>query len=573
MKTRIFVLIFFSLCCSFYANTINDAQIISSNSYIYKDFQKLQNANKLFGFTQNTPISVGELKFYLQQFNYDDLDENSKTIYDSLHDYLYTTDSIIPVQDFELSMHPTINLEGYYKTNKELPWSFDYYFKDNFISLPLDIGFGKNFAMGTNIFFSKSYPAAQKEDNYFNIPIDIKNPGLTYKLIEFYYPSFAYAGFGKYNENWGYNVFISKQGKTIGNTLTGSIVYNSTFETDAFIEFDIFSKVFKFTTDVVQISSNRMDNIQQNNTERYLYFHQFDVRIFKNLKLSVMEGSLIANPFSIRFLNPLPFMHQFGGWINYVTKENQDIYSETNFCADFAYMLEYIPIKNLRIYGIYNQIEMQLPWERKNPKGRYYPNSIGFQTGLEYNLFLNDNYNLDFNLEVFYNSPFMYIKQTPSASLYRFRVDMQTGEKIYSWIGSPYGPDCLGGKFNIVLNTNNNWKLNFAYSLISKGENDISIFDKIINKDGTDYYDYYPSVKHALQTEDDETISKNALNMKISGIPQITNCFSLTGTYLINNSIEVSAQFLYNYLINYKHIKNINKNGIEIDFAITYKIM
>ena len=176
MKTKIFVLIFFSLCCSFYANTINDAQIIPSNSYIYKDFQKLQNANKLFGFTQNTPISVGELKFYLQQFNYDDLDENSKTIYDSLHDYLYTTDSIIPVQDFELSMHPTINLEGYYKTNKELPWSFDYYFKDNFISLPLDIGFGKNFAMGTNIFFSKSYPAAQEEDNYFNIPIDIKKP-------------------------------------------------------------------------------------------------------------------------------------------------------------------------------------------------------------------------------------------------------------------------------------------------------------------------------------------------------------------------------------------------------------
>ena len=42
-----------------------------------------------------------------------------------------------------------------------------------------------------------------------------------------------------------------------------------------YVEFDIYTRAVKFTMDVVQVSSNRMDNIQMDNTERYLYLHQF----------------------------------------------------------------------------------------------------------------------------------------------------------------------------------------------------------------------------------------------------------------------------------------------------------
>ena len=558
-----------------FAKTINDAQIIPSNSSVYKDFQLLQNANKQLGFTQNTPLSVGELKFYLRQFDYDSLDQNSQNIYDYLYDFLYTDNNIMTVPDFKLSINPRINLEFYYKSDKDIPWSFDYFYKDNFLSAPLDIGFANNFAMGADFYIGNSKIAAANKDNFWNIPVNLKNPADSYKSIEFYYPSFAYAGFGKYNENWGYNVFISKQGKTIGNTQTGSIIYNSTFETDAFVEFDIYSKLFRYTVDVVQISSNRMDNIQQNNTERYLYYHQADLRILKNLKLSVMEGSLIASPLSIRFINPLPFMHQYGGWKNYITEENKEIYGETNFCADFAVMFEYLPVNNLRLYGIYNQIEMQLPWERAGEWGRYDPNSIGFQGGAEYSIFF-ENYNtLNIEGEMFYNSPYMYIKQTPSASLYRVRRDMQTGKSIYSWIGSPYGPDSMGGIIKVSFDANKKWKAELEYNFVKKGKMDFSIFKA--NEKG--YYEYYPSVCYKLKQNGltDTTLTNDdlydiAMYLDISGIPQITHQIKLSGAYYINSHFDLNGQITYNHINNFNHIKNETKNGIELACSFTCRL-
>lgn len=567
-----------------YSKTINDSQVIPSDSSVYDDFLELQGLNKRLVFTNNTPLSVGELKFYLNQFDYDSMNSYSQELYDRIYDNLYEKEDITTIPGFELALHPTVNLEGYYKSNDDIPWSFNYFFHDNFISLPIDLGFGNNFAMGGNFFLGKSYFAAARNDSFWNIPLD-KNHTELHKLCEFYFPSFAYAGFGKYNENWGFNVHIAKQGKTVGNTLTGSIIYNSTFETDGYVEFDVYSSAVKFTMDVVQVSSNRMDKIQQDNTERYLYLHQFDVRIFKNLKLSMLEGSLIAAPFSLRFLNPLPFMHQSGGWLSYISPENKEIYKETNFCADFAYMLEYIPVRNLRLYGIYNQIEMQLPWERGSSWGRYYPNSIGIQFGADYTLALENNARLLFALEGFYNSPYMYIKQTPSASLYRARLDMQTKDYVYSWIGSPYGPDSAGGMFSFEYDSNKKWKAGLDYTLVVKGQNDFNLLDlenpKLTEKDsdGNQYYDYYPSIKYKLREKGkvndgmtNDEIYKEAINMSISGTKQISNQIKLKGTYFINPHFELNGQFVYNYIINNKHEKNKKDSGVELDLSVTYKI-
>ena len=579
MKKIICGLSIFVIICSFcFSKTVNDAQIIPSDSWIYDDFLELQSRNKLFVFVQNTPVCVGELKFYLKEFDYDRMDEYSKLIYDRLYDSLYEKDDITTIPGVQFSMHPQLNLEGYYKTNKDLPWSFNYYFRDNLISMPIDLGFGNNLALGADFFFGKSYIAAARNDNFWNVPID-KNHTQIHKLSEFYFPVFAYTGFGQYFENWGYNFHVGKQGKTIGNTLSGSIIYNSTFETDAYAELDVYSSAVKYSVDVVQVSSNRMDNIQMDNTERYFYLHQFDVRFFKWLKLSVMEGSLVCSPFSFRFLNPLIVMHQYGGWKDYMTAENKDIYGETNFCADFAYMLELIPIQNMRFYAIYNQIEMQLSYERGNGWGRYYPNSLGVQFGAEYSFALNDSSRLLFAAEGFYNSPYLYVKQTPSASLYRTRLDMQTKKYVNSWIGSPYGPDCAGGIFKTEYNAGK-WKAELYYTFVTSGQNNFSLFSKTIKtEDGQEYYDYYPSVRYKLRekgkTKDGVTndeLYDDAISMDVSGTKQISHEVRVKGTYFINNYFELNAQIVYNYVINNMNIKNKNDSGVELDLSVTYKI-
>lgn len=577
IKKIVSICITFLLCSALFSNVINDAQIIPPESPIYSDFLKLQANSKLFSFTNNTPLSVNELKFYLKQYDYDALDDYGKFLYDKLYKELYTKEDLFPnVPDFHLTVHPQLNLEFYYKTNKDIPWSFDYYFKDNIITAPLNIGYGDVIAMGGNFFLGKNHIAASRNDNFCNFPLNI-----TEKFdpldVEFYFPTFAYASFGKTYEYWGFNFQAGKQGKSIGQTLTGSIIYNKTFETDAYFELDFFTPIVKFTSDVVHVSSNRMDNIQQGaNTERYLYLHQFDIRLFKKIKFSILEASLVVNPFSLRFLNPIPFMHQFGGWLNYSTDENKNIYRETNFCADFAYMLEYSPVTNLRLYAIYNQIEMQLPYERGNSWGRYYPNSIGLQAGADYSFLLQNNDTLNFAAEFIYNSPYMYIKQTPSASLYKFRIDMQTKEKVYSWIGSPYGPDCIGGIFDIEYK-NPKFSAGLGYSLLVHGQNDISIFESMTD-DGK-YYDYYPSVEYKLRKEgyitdeDEEALYQKAMSMKISGIQQITNSVTVKGSYLFNEKFEINGQIIFDYIMNSKHQKNNNDFGVEFDIAFTYKIL
>lgn len=570
----------FALCLLFTsflnAKVINDGQIIPPESQIYEDFLKLEANSTIFSFTNNTPLSVSELKFYLKQYDFDTLDQDGQYLYNKIYEQLYEKEDLFPkLLDFHFTLHPQLNLEFYYKTNKDIGWGFEYYFRDNIITMPVNIGVGNNFAMGGNFFFGKNYIAASKPDNFWNFPFDVKNFSDVH-LFEFNFPTFAYASFGKTYDNWGYNLQSGKQGKTIGQTLSGSIIYNKTFETDAYFEIDIFTPIFKYTVDVIQVSSNRMDTIQNGtNTERYLYLHQFDIRFFKKLKLSMIEGSLIANPFSLRFLNPIPFMHQFGGWTNYGTTENLETYRETNFCADFAYILEYVPIKNLRLYGIYNQIEMQLPWERGNSWGRYYPNSIGLQLGVDYNLFFDNNNSLNMTAEFIYNSPYMYIKQTPSASLYRMRVDMQTKKEVYSWIGSPYGPDCIGGFLSFEYK-HTNFKAGLDYNILVHGENDFNIFES--KAPGTDVYDYYPSVEYKLRKdghatdEDEKQLYKKAMSLKPSGIQEITNSVSINGTYYLNNNFELSSRVLYKYITNFEHKKNNKKQGVEFDFAFTYKI-
>lgn len=566
------VILFFS--SPFFSQIINDTQIINPESEIYSSIKSLQMENKIFFFTQNTPISAGEIKYYLQQLDYDNLSENSKKKYSYITEKLLKKTNLLPDDSIQFYINPRINLEGYYKTNKNIPWSHDYNFIDNLITFPVKIGFSNYVSIQSDLFLGKNFPAMQKSNNYTNIPLKVKD-------LEFFFPKYAYGSVGQTFEKWGYNFHIGKQGKTVGDTLTGSILYNNTFETDAYGELSLYSDNLKYTFDIVQVSSNRMDNIQGDCTDRYMYIHQYDIRLLKKFKISLFEASLVTSPFQLRFINPLIFMHQYGGWAEKSTKNsngtyksNYDTYKETDFCAYFASMIEILPLSNLRIYGIYNQIELQLPWERSQQRGHYYPNSIGLQIGSEYNLILQNDQSLNFGIEGVYTSPYMYIKQTPSASLYRLRTDMQTKESVYSWIGSPFGPDCLGGQFRMNYKPNNKLEYELDYVITAKGSHDFDIF----NSTYEDIYSYYPSViwwlisEKGYQKSYDE-LYNDAITLKLSGIPVITNQICCKASYKLNEKIKLCGKIVYNHTLNFNHEENRKENGFEFSISSTFTLL
>ncbi len=602
MKRLFFILSFIFLFNNLiFTQVLNDSQIINPDSQIYKELNELQMNNQLFFFSQNTPMSAGEIKMYLRQMDYDNLSEYSKQLYDSICTQL-NKKNMLPYDNLQFDIKPRINIEGYYKTNKDISWSHDYFFKDNLITIPIKFGFGDLFSITSDIFVGKNQVVMQKNDSFTNIPFSFND-------LNFFFPTFAYGSFGKTYDDWGYNFHFGKQGKTIGNTITGSIIYNSTFETDGYAEFVIFSNWMKYTCDVVQVSGNRMDNVQTDNIDRYLYLHQYDFRLFKKAKFSVFEGSLVCNPMSLRFLNPLIIMHQFGGWSDYdwpakyadndtnnfmknPYKFYANKYRETNFCAIFAGLFELIPTSNLRLYGLYDQIEFQLPWERKHLRGRYMPNSFALQFGGEYNYITKNSSLLNFALEGVYTSPYMYIKQTPSASLYRFRNDMQSGGKIYSWMGTPFGPNSLAGQFRVKYQPAKKWNCEFDYLICAKGPKDFSIFEnysRFSNEteeggETIDIYYYYPTLKFYLiyygltdvftgkdySKENLDALYQDAISLGFAVAPEISNQFCVKANYNLTDKIDLSGKIIYELLLNVDNQVGNVKSGIELSLAFTY---
>ena len=105
------------------------------------------------------------------------------------------------------------------------------------------------------------------------------------------------------------------------------------------------------------------------------------------------------------------------------------------------------------------------------------------------------------------------------------------------------------------------------------------IFDKTFDDNGNKYYDYYPSVKFKLKKDhgahtdiSNDDLYKEAMNMKITGVPEYRNQISLKGKYKINNNFELNGQILFNYIINNNNIKNKTDFGTEAALSVTYNI-
>lgn len=578
----LFLSLFLSL--NVFAYDTNDTQFVKQGNWIYDALYILQNECKITSFIETTPISVGELKFYLNQIKYEKLSDNSKILYDKINSYLYTQSAIMKLDDFVLDFNLKLNPEFYFKRNTNnnlgednyIDWTFDYYYKDNIFTVPVFLGFSNYVTIESDMSYGKNFGASQDPYAFTNFPINDKMT-----QMEFLWPRYAYGSTGFFGENWGCTFAIGKEGLTIGNTRLGSIIYNNTFETDCYAQLNIFSKYFKYSLDSIQV-----DNL------KYLYLHQLSFRPFECFKFSAIEGSQINGPYQLRYLNPLMIMHSYSSWIENVTDTERDYYGENNFCAYLAFCFDYTPFSNLRIYGLFAQNEITFAKD-KNALASYAPTSIGFQFGVDYLIPLKESSYLTFNLEGIYTSPWLYIKQTPYSSLYRQRLDNLNddnnngaGKYICSWIGSPYGPDCCGFDFNFNYKKIDKFSFGFDYEFIMHGKNGFDMFydpNNFEDINGETICLLYPYPKNYYYTEGPGASESNAQQMRdecyesstnlwISGDPVFLNRFTLQMQYLFTKNLSIDAKVVYSMLFLNEHYSSRFGQGIEMDFAFTYNL-
>lgn len=558
MKVKVFILSLFIFIFTAFAKSGNSTQILPSGHWLYEDLFTICTECKKAQFLTNQPLSVGELRFYLKDIPYEELSYQGKALYDKVRDYLNTSDDFFPEQDLRLFLNLKLNPELYYKSNKDIDWSFNYNYRDFAVNIPVIIGFSDYFTIEPDLFIGKNYPATQNWWNFTNIPYSGNQ-------FEFLTPRFAYGSTGLTFDNWGVNFHVGKEGLQIGKAYAGSIIYNNTFETDAYFQLNLFTKWLKYTMDLVQVCNTK-----------FFYVHQLDIRLFNNLKFGMIEGSLLNSSFELRYLNPFMLMHQFGSWNDYgylMSAAESKLYGEGHFCAYLAFTLDYVPVKNVRLYGMYAQNEIQDLGGKPSDYDLSVPDSLGGQLGLEIKIPFANGYINNF-LESTYASPYLYIKQSPDWSLWRTRKDMQTGKQVESWMGLPYGPDSFAVKAGSSYREAR-FEFGFDYLFLIKGQNDTSIFFNKTSIEGEDIYTYYPSVEYKTAQNDEERLAarNKGRYMWMTGIPEFTNQFTVSGAYKFLETLEVYGQIAYSLVYNNSHEKGAFSQGAEVSVGVEWKIL
>lgn len=563
MKKNFCIILFIFLSFFTFAKSGNSTQVIKSGHWIYDDLEAICMDCKTEFFFETQPMTIAEIKFYLKKIPYENLSKNGQFLFDKVMGFLNKNDDFFPEQELRLFANVKANPEFYYKSNPDIDWTFDYYVKDFALTIPLIIGFSDYVTIEPDFAIGKSQP-------YMNMPYNFTNIIVNPSEFEFLFPRFAYGATGHAFENWGVDFHIGKEGLQIYNTQLGSIIYNRTFETDAYCSLNLYTQYFKYSMHVAQVDNTK-----------YLYLHQINMRPFKWIKINVLEGSLLNAPFEIRYLNPFMLMHQYGSWTQYkhiLTEDEWKYYGEGHFSAYFALMFEIIPFKNFKIYGTYAQNEILDMGGSRSDEALSVPDSIGMQLVFQYNIPFNNGSIIRNYLEGIYTSPYFYIKQSPAWSLYRTRENMQIGEeRTITWIGSPYGPDCLAVILKSEFDSGKKWNAGISYIFSIHGENTAAnLFDaKKYYKNGI--WSYYPSVQYKLakdaDNEEDKITAKNkGRSMWITGIPQISNQIALSGDYNFLSNLKLYGQIVYSLVYNNSNQSGVISHGIELAVGMEYSI-
>lgn len=567
----------------FFSQVYNNQELIPSSHWIYDTLYSLQLDSEQNSLLDNSPISISEIQIFLKSIDYNSLSNFGKDLYLKIQNFLTTKKSLLSFGPIKANLNLIINPTFMFKTNKNIDWSFatDYsgetnglasgygnganYMSNSFLSpvlsIPISISFDKYIMIYAEPFLGKSFWANSDVNNFSNIPFSSSD-------FDFLTPRNAFCSVGYAFDMWGINLHIAKEGLEIGRTSSGSIIYNSNFETDAYVQLSLFSSSFKFNMDVVEITKNK-----------YMYLHQIEFSLFKRLKLGVVEGTLVNGPFEIRFLNPLMFMHSFGAWMEY-SKFEQQLFGESNICQYLGITIDIIPFKNSRLYCLFSMNEIQSSSEQSNIEGAAIPDSFALQLGMEYIIPLKNNFNwMHFSLEGVYTTPYMYLKQSGDWSLYRERYNVHSfgGIPIRSWIGSPFGPDSIGCEFNASYNIFDKFNIDISYLFVAHGINSFSLFDKKItveneNRIPIEISGYYPSVLY----KNGELTAAEALSLGrehyLTGAIQYTNEIALESKYKLNDNFEFNSKLSFIYIFNHKNIYNVFEFGFEGFFNIKFNL-
>ena len=559
----------FFLCAFFFVSQFSFATekagrgaqtLIPPRHWIYDSLQILEQESGIVQFSDQAPLTIAQIRSMLLEIEYEDLSAAGKAHYDNILEFFGEKNFSAQASIMQARIEPAANLEGFFKTNDEVPWVYDRFEKKNFLELPITLGVGDyaTFFVDVNVAMNKNAKGAN--DIYLNVPLGVDD-------FDVNFPHEAYGSLGvMFTESVGINFRVSNMPQNFGRAQTGSIM-QSEFLTDATsASLSIFSPIVQYTAGLTQF-----------NTNRYMYSHKADIRIGKKKKfqISLMEACLPYGPMDLRFFNPMMFFHGYASWLDYKAW-GSDVGSFAALKMNFA------PVKFLRLYALWSMTQLQLAVEMSEDDedaDNYVPNAMGWQAGVESYIPMGPGH-LHLNLEGYYAQPYLYINSSPNWSFVRTSSESNGSDDFYEWMGTRYGPDTIAATFCASYEVPKKWSAGFKYLFLARGElSEPDIFKRInwgprildIKNDKDESWDWvYPVTPDGAINQGPYKHGRN-LAAPSGKNPEFVNIISLNGTYCLKPWLDFFGQTALAIVANSGHEKGRTEISFECALGARFK--
>lgn len=542
----------------------NDQKLFYSNSdaWVYDAIADLCAECGQITQLNSAPLPKAQLMQAIEMIDRDSLKPSSQVRYDNLVSYLDTEYWSFGAEPVMLGIKARGSVEVFKGSEDEMERKWDYL--DRYINQSGLFKAPVYLTVGDYVTLESGF---DKFGNYSNVMDKEDWTNLQWAPGIWDWPKTAYASIGiPVMGKSAVNLQVGRNGMQIGNTSLPSVLLSNRFATDFYASLSFYSPAIYY-----------IGSVQQIETDKYLYLHHVNIRPFKFLSLGLIDGTLVQSNFELRFLNPLLFMHSlYARW----DQSYEDKYGISQY---FGLTFECVPVKNLRIYGLFAQNEIQAFGELSTVEGRSTPNGMAFQLGATYSLPTDGMGSWTFNAEGQYVSPWCYTRGTPNNTFISEHVT-HFGPREMTYIASLGGPDSAAATVNASYGVPGKWNAKVSYDFVAHGENYVEKFlqlkDELDSSKGYDGYYYFPdcgSYQDSGNTDspyaDVYDAARVARNMGLSGTVECSHKLTLSGEYVFNKWITIQGAASYKFMLNAGNVQDKFLHGIEGRACLTLNLL
>ena len=429
--------LFAALCAAVFSAPRRGSDLVPSGHWVYDALSQIEIDFGRWNFIDHTPLTVMELKGILEEIPFEKLSKPAQEQYRRIQDWFGQYDFSLDAGIFSLGIEPKLNVEGYAKSNSSLKWLYDYHERARLAEAPLRLTLSDYLTVNMGLAVGQRRSYMLRNDNYVNhIFVESAfDPNLTHNT----YLSTGY----RWKNGVGVNLNFGIGSHNYGRASLGSVIQSDYLTDLPYGNLRVYSPIFTYAF-----------NIQQLNQKETMYAHEIDFRLWRRFTFGFLEGGAAYDVFDLKFLNPFGIFHAY------------ELNNQYDWISYMGVKFNYVPCRNLRLYFLIAKTEHQMFTEQTSGPGAL-PEGRGLQGGVDLQFPVAGGF-LKFNLEGYYASPYLWIKQSPNWSLVSAKGDEKGA--AYEWIGSPVGPDSIAGKFSAAYEKPGKWSVQLNYIFAARGE-------------------------------------------------------------------------------------------------------